>query len=44
MTKPELTKLLKEKGKRYVLMLHCNLFITLSKRQIDYVLSYEDKL
>lgn len=44
MTKPELTKLLKQKGRRYVLMLHCNWFITLTDRQVDYVLSYEGKL
>ena len=44
MTKLELDKLLKQKGRRYVLMLHCNWFITLTDRQLDYVLGYkEDK-
>lgn len=44
MTKSELNRLLKSKGRRYVLMLHCNWFITLTDRQVDYVLGYkEDK-
>ena len=43
MNKLELNKLLKRKGKRYVLMLHCNRFITLTEKQVDYVLSYTNK-
>lgn len=42
MNKIELDKLLKEKGRRYVLMLYCNYFITLGKRQLDYILKYKD--
>lgn len=42
MNKIELDKLLKEKGRRYVLMFHCNRFITLRGRQLDYVLNYKE--
>lgn len=43
MTRKELDKLLHEKGKKYVLMLHCNWFITLKDNQLDYVLNYSER-
>lgn len=38
----ELKKMLKEQGKRYVLMLYTNRFIHMSEKQLDYVLEWED--
>lgn len=43
MNKIELDKLLKEEGRRYVLMLYCNWFISLKGKQLDYVLKQEEK-
>lgn len=43
MNKIELDKLLNEKGRRYVLMLYCNYFITLKGKQLDYVLKKVEK-
>lgn len=39
----ELKKLLKEKGKQYVIMLYINRFIHITDKQLDYVLRYGDK-
>lgn len=39
----DLKRDLKEKGRKYVLMLYVNRFIHMTKKQLDYVLEYGDK-
>ena len=38
----ELKRMLKEKGKHYTLTMYVNRFFDMTKKQIDYVLSYGD--
>jgi len=39
----ELKRLLKEKGRRYTLMMYINRFFHMTNRQLDYVLRYDNK-
>lgn len=40
----ELDKMLKEKGRQYTLTMYINWKFNMTKKQLDYVLNYVDKL
>ena len=42
-TNKELKKMLKEKGREYILLMYVNRYIHMTERQLDYVLNYEKK-
>lgn len=40
-TNKDLKKMLKEKGRAYILLMYANRYINMTQKQLDYVLNYE---